>query len=318
MKKTEDQLRQEIAELRERNTKLEALEIEHGDMEKTLMKQAHDLGERIKEINCLYGMSKLVEKNSISLERIYQRVVELIPDSWQFPDITCAQLTIGRRKYQTKNYKKTKWHQSVDIVVYGRKEGTLIVGYLEKRPKSFEGPFLEEERPLINAVAERVGRTTERKRAEGALAESEQKLKKQNLLLQEKNIALREVMNQVIMEKNELEAKVLANIDQLIAPLLNKMKHKGAHVDIEYINLLEDNINSLTSSFGSKVSKIVPKLTPRENEICNMIRNGLNSKEIAKLLNISFRSVETYRNYIRKKLGIINKKVNLAAYLDTL
>ncbi len=311
IKTKEDQLKLKLAALQERNAKLEALET-------TLIKQTRDLKERIKEINCLYGMSELVEKNNISLEKIYQGVVELIPDSWQFSGITCAQLTINGRKYKTKNYKKTKWQQLADVIIYGQKEGTLIVGYLEKKSKSYEGPFLEEERALINSISQRLGRISERKKAEVALYQSELKLKKQNVLLQEKNVALREVMNQVIMEKKELETRVMANVDQMIIPLLIKMKHQVSSLDIEYINLMESNIKKLTSSFGRKISKIMPKMTPRENEICNMVRSGLSSKEIAKLLNISFRSVETYRNYIRKKLGIINKKVNLATYLDTL
>jgi len=125
-------------------------------------------------------------------------------------------------------------------------------------------------------------------------------------------------MDQIILEKKNIEKKVIANIDQLILPLLKKLSHKSSRLEKENIDLLESNLNILTSSFGSEITKIVPKLTPRENEICNMIRGGLSSKEIANLLNISYRSVETYRNHIRKKLGLINKKVNLTSYLSSL
>ena len=318
MTTTKEKQTLEVEILLKRNQELELLAQAHTRMEQALKTQTHDLKERIKEINCLYGISKIVERTELSLDAVFQQVIDLIPSSWQYPDITCAQLLINEQSYRTANYKKTFWHQQAHVVAYGKTLGVLTVCYLEKRPELDEGPFLKEERSLINAIAERLGRTSEHKQAEQALSQSEQKLKEQNLLLKDKNIALREVMNQVITEKETLEKNVLANVDQLLLPLVEKLKNKGSAIDLEYLNLLEDNIRHLTSSFGTQISKKNPRLTPRENEICNMIRSGLSSKEVAKLLNISYRSVETYRNYIRKKLGITNQKVNLATYLTSL
>lgn len=291
---------------------------EQKQIEETLREQAHDLRERIKEINCLYGISKLVEKPDSTLEEICQGVVELIPFSWQYPKITSAQLTVNGRKYETANHKETQWKLSAPLSVYGRKVGVLMVCYHEAKPPCHEGPFLKEECALLYAVAERLGRITEQKQAEKALYESRMQLENQNLLLQEKNIALREIMEQVLTEKKNLEKRVLANVDRLILPLLNKLKNKDTRIEKQYIHLLEENLATLTSQFGSKISRIVPRLTPRENEICNMIRSGMTSKEIALLLNISHRSVETYRNFIRKKLGITHTKVNLPSFLAQL
>lgn len=295
----------------EHKLELEALAQKHTRMEQALK-------ERIKEINCLYGISKTVERVELSMEDIFQKMIDLIPSSWQYPEITRAQLLINDQSYRTANYKNTFWQQRADIVAHGQTLGVLTVCYLEKRPERDEGPFLMEERSLVNAIAERIGRTWEHRHAEQALSLSEQKLKDQNLMLKDKNIALREIMNQVTAEKETLENNVLANVDKLLLPLVKKLKNKGSAIDREYLDLLEENIRQITSEFGIQISKKNPRLTPRENEICNMVRSGLSSKEIAKLLNISYRSVETYRNYIRKKLGITNKKVNLASYLSTL
>ncbi|MFO7751456.1 MAG: helix-turn-helix transcriptional regulator [Desulfobacteraceae bacterium] len=286
--------------------------------EARFIRQAHELNERIKEINCLYGISKIVEQDDISLEEIYQQVMTLIPCSWQFPEITCAQCIIHGKVYQTDNYKDTCWKQSADIVAYHDVIGVINVCYLEKMPDSYEGPFLKEERSLLNAIAERLGRTSEQKKAEKALHESEQQLKNHNQLLKEKNIALKEMTKQLIMEKKSLEERVMGNVDQFLLPLVDKLKNSGSQIDIGYLTLLEETLKQLTSAFGNNLARRTPRLTPRENEICNMIRSGLSSKEIAKVLNISYRSVETYRNYIRKKLGIINQKVNLATFLTTL
>lgn len=318
MIKTDTLQHLETKALVNRNQELEKFATEHRLMEQTLKRQAHNLKERIKEINCLYGISKILEQTGLPLETTFQQVVDLIPSSWQYPEITCAQLLISEQVYRTGNYKNTFWKQRVEVIAYGESIGILTICYLEKRSEQEEGPFLKEERSLLNAIAESLGRTCERKQAEKALSESKQKLKEQNLLLKEKNIALREVMNQILAEKNNLETKVLINVENLLLPLLKKLDNMGSSLDKEYLNLLEVNIKQLTSSFGTQISKKNHSLTPRENEICNMTRSGFSSKEMAKLLNLSYRSVETYRNHIRKKLGIANKKINLATYLTSL
>jgi DNA-binding CsgD family transcriptional regulator len=318
MKKTNDQLLAQVSALVLRNSELQALSHRHNQMEETLTQQTHTLKERIKEINCLYSISKIVEKANISLNEIYQGVIEVIPCSWQYPEITCAQLIINGEEFVTKNYTQIPWKQSADIILYGERIGILNVGYREEKPQLYEGPFLKEERSLLNAIAERLGRTSEQKQAEKALHKSKKKLKEQNQLLMEKNIALREVMNQIISEKKNLEERVLDNVDEFLLPLLKKLQNKGSNIEEEFFRVFENNLKQLTSSFGSSISRKIPKLTPRENEICNMIKSGLSSKEIARLLNISYRSVETYRNYIRKKLGITNQKINLTTYLASL
>jgi DNA-binding CsgD family transcriptional regulator len=259
-----------------------------------------------------------LEQTGLSLEETFQQVVDLIPPSWQYPEITCAQLLINDQSFRTENYKNTFWKQQAKINAYGEPIGILTVCYLEKRPDLDEGAFLAEERSLINAVAELLGRTINRKQAEAELRESRRKLKEQNQQLKEKNIALREVMSRLREEKVDLETRVLANVENLLLPLVKKMEDQGSDLDREYLFLLEENIARLTSSFGTKISRLHQRLTPRENEICNMIRTGLSSKEIGKMLNLSYRSVETYRNHIRKKLGITNKKINLNSYLSGL
>ncbi len=309
---------QQLFALKKKNEKLESLKISHDRIEKELEKRAHRLKERVKELNCLYGISRLVEKSEASLDNIYQGIIDLIPSSWQYPEITSAILKFRDSEFKTANFNPTQWKQSADIVVHGVKEGTLTVNYLENKERSHEGIFLKEERFLLNEIAERLGRTTERMQVKKELQKSERKLKEQNILLEDKNITLREVMNQLVSEKKNLEEKMLINVNNILLPLLQKISTKNSSIDKGYLLLLEDNLKSLTSSFGSEISKGMRKLTPREIEICNLIRSGLSSKEIGGLLNITYRSVETYRNFIRKKLGLINQKINLTTYLKTL
>ncbi|MFC1980434.1 PAS domain-containing protein, partial [Chloroflexota bacterium] len=75
----------------------------------TERKQAeHDIGERIKELQCLYGISKLANKPDVTLDKLYQEVANMLPQSWQYPEVTCAQLTIDGKEFKTANYRETK------------------------------------------------------------------------------------------------------------------------------------------------------------------------------------------------------------------
>ncbi len=143
--------------------------------EEVLRKKTRELGERVKELNCLYGISNLVEKQDISLEEMLQGTIDLIPPSWRYPEITCARVIIEGREWRTKNFQETIWKQTSDIKVHGELSGVLEVHYLDEKPEKDEGIFLKEEGMLLKAIAERLGRIIERKRAEEALRESEEK-----------------------------------------------------------------------------------------------------------------------------------------------
>ncbi len=147
---------------------------ERKKKEAELRKRTHDLSERIKELNCLYGIAHIVEKPGISFEEICQGVVEIIPISWQYPEITCARIVLEDQIYKTNDFEETDWKQSSDILVHGERIGCVDIFYLEERPKIDEGPFLKEERNLLDGIAERLGKITEQKRAEKKLRESEE------------------------------------------------------------------------------------------------------------------------------------------------
>jgi len=152
-----------------------------------------------------------------------------------------------------------------------------------------------------------------RKIAEAALKKSESELRKQKLALEKKNIALREIIAQIEIEKRKIEEDINSNVELVLSPILDKLRAKECNND--YINLIHHHLKGLTSSFGSKITARDINLTPREMEICNMIKGGITTKDISKLLNISSQTVERHRKNIRHKLGIANKRINLTAYL---
>ena len=296
-------------------------------IEEELRKKTHDLGERVKELNCLYGISQIRERSDITFEKMLQKIVDLIPSSWQYPEITCARIIIEGQEYKTKNFKETVWKQSSDIVVHGKRSGILEICYLEEKPKSNEGSFLKEERTLINAIAERLGRITEHKKDERALRKAHDELEKrveertreldiQKSNLEEAYIALKILLDKRHEDKKEMEENVLTNVKELMIPYFEKIRKTKLNVHQKTIlSILESYLNEITSPFTRKTSRAHLNLTPSEIEIANLIRHGSNSKEIADIMCLSPRTIYNHRKNIRKKLGIENKKTDLRSYL---
>ena len=156
----------------------------------------------------------------------------------------------------------------------------------------------------------------ERKKMEQALIESESKLQKKKLALEQKNIALREIIAQIEFEKRKIQNDIETNINAVVSPILKKLAIEKA--PLKYVDLLQHHLTKLTSSFGSKITEKNLNLTPREIEICNMVKGGLTSKDISNLLSVSYRTVEKHRRNIRQKIGISNKNINLTSFLHNL
>jgi diguanylate cyclase (GGDEF)-like protein len=140
--------------------------LHRAKMEEEHKRKENNIDERVKELSCLYGIARIVERPDITLDEVSQEVVNLLPASWQYPEITCARITINGRKFEVENYRDTDWKQSSDIEVYGAKAGILEISYLEERPEVDEGPFLKEERALIDSVCRQLGRIIEYKQME--------------------------------------------------------------------------------------------------------------------------------------------------------
>jgi len=142
------------------------------EMEQTIQEKTFELAERIKELDCLYGISSIAEEEGVSVEELLRGTVELITPGWQYPEITCSRITFEGQVFKTANFAETIWKQTADIIVNNQRVGTLDVCYLEEKPASFEGPFLKEERNLISEVARLLGTTIERIRARQKIQET--------------------------------------------------------------------------------------------------------------------------------------------------
>ena len=135
------------------------------------------LRERVKELTCLYGIAQIAGAPGVSLEEILQGIVELIPPAWQYPEITSARIILDGSSYSTPGFREDGQKQKAEIVVNGAPRGVIAVVCLEKRPELDEGPFLKEERDLINAIAEQLASIIERRQAEEDRARLEDQIR---------------------------------------------------------------------------------------------------------------------------------------------
>ncbi len=113
----------------------------------------HDLGERVKELRLLHAAAKLLRRDRVADRALFQELVDIVPAAWQYPEVCQARIIYRDIEVTTRGWRDTPWRQGVTfITIQGR--GWIDVAYLEERPSSAEGPFLAEERALLESLAE--------------------------------------------------------------------------------------------------------------------------------------------------------------------
>ncbi|MFC1520931.1 sensor histidine kinase [Elusimicrobiota bacterium] len=212
-----------------------------------------ELRERRKELNCIYGISRIREKGG-TLERIVKGIISLIPSSWQYPEITCARLVLGGQEFKTRNFRSTAYRQIGSIFAHNKKAGVLEICYLGKRPKSDEGPFLKAERYLLNVITERIGNVIEHKRAE-------EELKKSHRQLQELSEYLQTVREE---ERKSIAYKIHDELGQTLTGLKMDARWLGKRLPKTEETLLEktQSMAELVDTAIQNVRKIAFELRP--------------------------------------------------------
>lgn len=156
---------------------------------------------------------------------------------------------------------------------------------------------------------------TDRKIAEGKLDKAYERLQVEQEALTQKNIALQEMVEQVQESRRATAAQIQSNLDRVVLPILERVGTRLDPQGQEYLALARSNLSDVLSPFVSELESRFKRLSPREVEICGLIRRGYDTKQIADLRNSSVQTVLKQRKAIRKKLGLDRKKVNLATYL---
>jgi hypothetical protein len=134
--------------------------------EECLQKTEQELRERVKELNCLYAISNLLHAPNSTLTEAIPKILQIIPCAWQYPQITGVRITIAEHEFTTLNFKPTSWLLVSDITAQSGKIGTIEVVYLEAKPPIDHGPFMAEEKTLLNTIADLLGQFLQQLRNE--------------------------------------------------------------------------------------------------------------------------------------------------------
>jgi PAS domain S-box-containing protein len=144
----------------------------------------------------------------------------------------------------------------------------------------------------------------------------EQELEAQTKSLEDLNAALRVLLEKGGQDKKDLEERTVLNVQELVLPYLDRLLLQCCdYTQRETLKVIRSNLVDIISPFGRALSLGFSRLTHREIEIANLIKEGMTSKEIASLLHVSERTVTTHRDNIRKKIGLKSQKANLRTYL---
>jgi nitrogen-specific signal transduction histidine kinase len=193
-----------------------------------------DLRERLKELTCLYGITQLMEKDDLSTSEILEGIVALLPPAWQFPEITFGSIELEGTAFATRGFSSNGGTIRSPIFCRGKSIGFVEVGYGKRKPVLDEGPFLKEERSLIDAIAAQIGLFLERRQAE------EDKILLQNQLRHADRLAtIGQLAAGVAHELNEPLGNILG-----FAQLAQKGGELPAEVDQDLQKIIEASLHS--------------------------------------------------------------------------
>jgi PAS domain S-box-containing protein len=270
-------------------------------------------------------------------EELYSTLVETSPDAVTVTDLegritfvstrtvelhgcTSKEDLIGRSaldfivpkelKRAVKNMQKTLEKGSIRNIEYLllRVDGSQFVGELN-------ASVIKDAKGNAKAFIATVRDMTARKRAQEKLRQATGELQTKHKALLEKNIALTEILNHIEDQRQDYKQQICREIEQAILPAMQRAKLEEITSFPKMLENLEANLKSILSRDIDVLRNRLSKLSPREIEICDLIKRGKTSKEISDILSLALTTVQTHRQQIRRKLEIAGKEVNLSTFL---
>jgi PAS domain S-box-containing protein len=249
---------------------------ERKRVEAELRARSLELQKRVKELGCLLEIFRLRETENLSLDEIFRTVVEIIPPAYQYPDETCARITVEAKTYATAGFKETNWKLESPVMVDGKVSGKVEVRLREAKPEVWEGPFLREERNLIDAIAGRLGHIAEAERAKESLhkahdelemrvAERTAELSKSNVLLMQE-IAERKKAEEALKESEKA-------VRYLASKLIEAQERERRFVAQDIHDTLGASLAAVKFRLERSLSE--PKVSPVLEDTVRMIQHTM-------------------------------------------
>jgi len=120
--------------------------------ERGLKEIIYEKAERIKELACINQTTSILQAEK-SVESALKQIAYILPDAWQYPENTVARISFGGKEYMSPGFVITKWRQRQPFLTIDDRAGEVEVYYTKEFPDIDEGPFMKEERDLINNIS---------------------------------------------------------------------------------------------------------------------------------------------------------------------
>ncbi len=226
----------------------------------------HELKERVKELNCFYRITKIVRNSKLSVDEALQEIVKVIPPAWQSPEITCVRIYLEGREFKTDNFQQTNWKLESNINLDDKKIGVLEVYYLEEQPPANEGPFLTEERRLIDAIADLLGKFIEERRIKEELERQRQKLDYVEKMMKAEGETISRIKSTEKKQDWEVILELLAKTDpRTLLRLTRKMAYHLYRMENEKITNLLNKITPVDNDSMAVNWRSMNMQTPRQD-----------------------------------------------------
>lgn len=240
------------------------LEIHRKNLENIVLERTTKMELQTRELKCLYSISSLFSEKVGSINELLKDTVDIITKGWQYADEACARIILEDTEFVSKNFKNTIWKQSTDIIISGKPIGSLEIYYLEEKPVHDEGPFLKEERLLINDLARKIEVMIKNKRAENEIqninANLEQLITERTALLEVANKELESFSYSVSHDLRAPLRHIIGFSELLINRFHSALPDDGKHYLKSIVNsahkmsLLIDGLLQLSRTGRSKLN----------------------------------------------------------------
>lgn len=227
---------------------------------------------------------------------------------------------IGRNWFKTviPPQQRTSMSRRFEKLPYGRMarmyENAILTKGGKERIIAWSNNELRVDGAIVGSISFGVD-ITERRRTEEQLLLLNRRLAAEQEALIDKNIALKEILDHMDEEKRVFKHQICDSIGKLLGPIIEELEKNGGRLSPRKLAVMRDGLDMILRRDVDDFMGNMQKLSPRELDVCELIRRGLTSKVIATELGISSQTVHKHRQLIRKKLQLNNKSVNLASYL---